>query len=197
MSKQLQRKFASPVSADLLAGQAEEALRREKFKDAIELLKQLVKREARPEWRNALADAYLGRAKALAAKGMFKEAEIVLGNAAAVRRHRQGAAVSSPLPGPPGPVSKGARACLEICRRRGLPRKRRTGAARGDRRSVPRFSGRPRGFRIRPVRARNIYRRGHRRTRRPERLDRGKTRGRSRSAPRQDTHRDPRSERCG
>ena len=83
MSKQLQRKFASPVSADLLAGQAEEALRREKFKDAIELLKQLVKREARPEWRNALADAYLGRAKALAAKGMFKEAEIVLGNAAA------------------------------------------------------------------------------------------------------------------
>ena len=44
MSKQLQRKFASPVSADLLAGQAEEALRREKFKDAIELLKQLVKR---------------------------------------------------------------------------------------------------------------------------------------------------------
>ena len=44
MSKQLQRKFASPVSADLLAGQAEEALRREKFKDAIELLKQLVER---------------------------------------------------------------------------------------------------------------------------------------------------------
>ena len=83
MSKQLQRKSASPVSADLLARQAEEALRREKFKDAIELLKQLVKREARPEWRNALADAYLGRAKALAAKGMFKEAEIVLGNAAA------------------------------------------------------------------------------------------------------------------
>ena len=83
MSKQLQRKSASPVSSDLLASQAEEALRREKFKNAIELLKQLVKREARPEWRNALADAYLGRAKALAAKGMFKEAEVVLGNAAA------------------------------------------------------------------------------------------------------------------
>ncbi|MGA8157282.1 MAG: hypothetical protein WB822_13955, partial [Rhodoplanes sp.] len=92
MSKQLQRKFASPVSADLLAGQAEEALRREKFKDAIELLKQLVKREARPESRNALADAYLGRAKALAARGMFKEAEIVLGNAAAA-----GGTVKEPL----------------------------------------------------------------------------------------------------
>ena len=83
MSKHLQRKSASPVSSDALASQAEEALRRERFKEAIELLKQLVKREARPEWRNALAEAYLGRAKALAAKGMFKEAEIVLGNAAA------------------------------------------------------------------------------------------------------------------
>ena len=82
MSKSVQRKSASPASCDALASQAEEALRREKFKDAIELFKQLVKREARPGWRDALADAYLGRAKALAAKGLFKEAEIVLGNAA-------------------------------------------------------------------------------------------------------------------
>ena len=54
------------------------------FKEAVELYKQLLKQEARPEWRDALADAYLGRAKALFAKGLFKEAEIVLGNAAAL-----------------------------------------------------------------------------------------------------------------
>jgi tetratricopeptide (TPR) repeat protein len=60
-----------------------EALRAGKFKDAIEHFKKLVKQEPRPEWRAALADAYIGRAKALAAKGMFKEAEIVLGNAVA------------------------------------------------------------------------------------------------------------------
>jgi hypothetical protein len=46
------------------------------------LLKQLVRQDAGSEWRNSLADAYIGRAKALAAKGMFKEAEVVLGNAA-------------------------------------------------------------------------------------------------------------------
>ena len=33
---------------------------------------------------DALADAYLGRAKALSAKGLLKEAEVVLGNAAAL-----------------------------------------------------------------------------------------------------------------
>jgi hypothetical protein len=60
-----------------------EALRAGKFKDAIEHFKKLVKQEPRPEWRAALSDAYIGRAKALAAKGMFKEAEIVLGNAVA------------------------------------------------------------------------------------------------------------------
>ena len=66
------------------AAQAEEALRLGRFKEAVELYKQLLKQEARPEWRDALADAYLGRAKALFAKGLFKEAEIVLGNAAAL-----------------------------------------------------------------------------------------------------------------
>jgi tetratricopeptide (TPR) repeat protein len=66
------------------AVQAEEALRLGRFKEAVELYKQLLKQEARPEWRDALADAYLGRAKALFAKGLFKEAEVVLGNAAAL-----------------------------------------------------------------------------------------------------------------
>jgi len=82
MSKQALRKASPTVSSDRLAAQAEEALRLEKFKDAIESFKQLVKQDPRPQWSEGLAEAYVGRARALAAKGMFKEAEIVLGNAA-------------------------------------------------------------------------------------------------------------------
>jgi cellulose synthase operon protein C len=89
---QAQCKTASAACPDLLARKVEEALRLEKFKDAIELLKQLVKQDPRPHWRDSLADAYIGRAKVLAAKGMFKEAEIVLGNAAAA-----GGTVKEPL----------------------------------------------------------------------------------------------------
>ena len=83
MSRQLQRKSLPHASAGSLAETAMEALRSEKFKDAIELFKKLIKQDPRPEWRASLSDAYIGRAKALAAKGMFKEAEIVLGNAVA------------------------------------------------------------------------------------------------------------------
>lgn len=70
------------MAPERLAAQAAEALRLEKFKDAIELFKQLVKQDPLPQWREGLAEAYVGRARALAAKGMFKEAEIVLANAA-------------------------------------------------------------------------------------------------------------------
>jgi tetratricopeptide (TPR) repeat protein len=83
MPKQLQCHSASILSSDLVAAKAEEALRLKNFKLAIELFKQLTKRVPDPKWRNSLADAYIGRAKALAAKGMFKEAEVVLGNVAA------------------------------------------------------------------------------------------------------------------
>jgi tetratricopeptide (TPR) repeat protein len=83
MSRQLQRKSLPLASTGSLAETAIEALRAERFKDAIELFKKLVKHDPRSEWRAALSDAYIGRAKVLAAKGMFKEAEIVLGNAVA------------------------------------------------------------------------------------------------------------------
>ncbi len=63
-----------------LPARAAEALQRERFKEAVELFKQLVRQDPRPEWREALADAYGGRARALAAKGMFKEAAMVLEN---------------------------------------------------------------------------------------------------------------------
>lgn len=56
------------------------ALQDGRFKDAIELFKPLVRQDPRPEWKHALADAYCGRARALAAKGMFKEAVMVLEN---------------------------------------------------------------------------------------------------------------------
>jgi len=59
---------------------AAEALQQERFKEAVELFKQLVRQDPRPEWREALADAYGGRARALAGKGMFKEAVMVLEN---------------------------------------------------------------------------------------------------------------------
>jgi tetratricopeptide (TPR) repeat protein len=52
------------------------------FKQAIDLFKRLVKQDARTEWRDALAEAYAERARTLAAKGMFEEAEIALSKAA-------------------------------------------------------------------------------------------------------------------
>jgi len=63
-----------------LPARAAEALRQERFKDAVELFKQLVRQDPQPDWTEALADAYAGRARALAGKGMFKEAAMVLEN---------------------------------------------------------------------------------------------------------------------
>lgn len=64
----------------VLACRGTEALRQERFKEAIELFKQVIRQEPRPEWKEALADAWRGRARDLAAKGMFKEAAMVLEN---------------------------------------------------------------------------------------------------------------------
>ncbi len=63
-----------------LPARAAEALQQARFKEAVDLFKQLVRQEPRPEWKQALADAYTGRARTLAAKGMFKEAAMVLEN---------------------------------------------------------------------------------------------------------------------
>ena len=84
MAKPNSRKLPSEAPSDAPAARAEEALRLGRFKEAIELYKPLLKQEARPEWRDGLAAAYVGRAKALSAKGLFKEAEVVLGNAVAL-----------------------------------------------------------------------------------------------------------------
>jgi hypothetical protein len=69
---------AAPV--EVLADRGSEALRVGRFKEAMEVFKQLARQDGRPEWTERLADAYAGRAHALAEKGMFKEAAMVLEN---------------------------------------------------------------------------------------------------------------------
>ena len=66
-----------------LAAKASEAMGLGDFKEAIELLRRLVKRDPLPRWRGMLADAYAGRARSLVAKGMFDEAETALNKTAA------------------------------------------------------------------------------------------------------------------
>ena len=70
--------FAAP--SDVLADRGREALGRGRFKEAMEVFKQLARQDPQPEWTHRLADAYVGRAHALADKGMFKEAAMVLEN---------------------------------------------------------------------------------------------------------------------
>ena len=53
---------------------ASAALAAARYRDAIELFKDLLKRERRPAWLDGLAAAYAGRAEQLAAKDMVKEA---------------------------------------------------------------------------------------------------------------------------
>jgi len=53
---------------------ASAALVAARYKDAIDLFKDLLKRERRPAWLDGLAAAYAGRAEQLAAKDMVKEA---------------------------------------------------------------------------------------------------------------------------
>jgi len=69
---------STPVG--VLAERAAEALRQQRFKEATELFKLAIRQDPRPEWTESLADAYSGRARAMAAKKMFKEAAMVLEN---------------------------------------------------------------------------------------------------------------------
>lgn len=68
------------VAPAVLAERGAEAMRLCRFKDAVEAFKLLIRQDPQPIWRERLADAYAGRARALADKGMFKEAAIVLEN---------------------------------------------------------------------------------------------------------------------
>ena len=83
---------AFAATSEVLADQASASLRQRRFKEAAELCKQLIRQDPRPEWNELLADAYAGRAGDLAAKGMYKEAAIVLENTVA-----PGRAIREPL----------------------------------------------------------------------------------------------------
>ena len=74
------RKPVFAPSPQALAERGANALRQGQFKDAAEIFKQLSREDPRPEWTQRLCDAYAGRARTLAEKGMYKEAAIVLEN---------------------------------------------------------------------------------------------------------------------
>jgi tetratricopeptide (TPR) repeat protein len=76
----LARGASQLTSSTGLADRGAEAIRLGRFKEAMELFKQLARQDPQPQWRERLADAYAGRARALAGKAMFKEAAIVLEN---------------------------------------------------------------------------------------------------------------------
>ncbi len=65
---------AGPAGSLDVAELASAALAAARYKDAVELFKDLLKRERRPAWLDGLAAAYAGRAEQLAAKDMLKEA---------------------------------------------------------------------------------------------------------------------------
>jgi hypothetical protein len=69
-----------PAAVATLPARAVQAMQDGRFKEAIDLFKQLMRVDPRPEWRDSLCDAYAGRARGLAAKGMVKEAALVLEN---------------------------------------------------------------------------------------------------------------------
>lgn len=83
MSHQLRQASFLEALEPPLALKARDALRVGDFKQAIELFKRLVKQEDRPEWCEALSEAYAGRARMLAAKGLFEEALTALSKSAA------------------------------------------------------------------------------------------------------------------
>ncbi len=62
--------------------QARELLGSGKYREAIAAFKALLRDERRDDWSEALAEAFVGRARALAAKGMIKEAIVMWRNRA-------------------------------------------------------------------------------------------------------------------
>ena len=66
------------LSSDELQEKGKAFLREEKFQDALLCFKQLLKQGGNPQVLEALAQAYVGRIEALAAKSMIKEAMVML-----------------------------------------------------------------------------------------------------------------------
>lgn len=75
--KQSRARSPGPGSPQRAGERAGVALGAGRYKDAIADFKALLKGGEREEWRQGLADAYQGRARALAEKGMFREAAVI------------------------------------------------------------------------------------------------------------------------
>lgn len=87
-NKRSARNKTSPtaLSPTELDNAAQEAMQRGRYRDAIGHFKALMKKAPQAKWREGLAQAYAGRADALAEKGMLKEALVMWEN-----RHQLGA----------------------------------------------------------------------------------------------------------
>jgi len=72
------------LSTAELANQARRLQSSRSYKELIQVYKLLAKREPGTDWRSPLADAYLERAKQLAAKSLYKEALMLWDNMAAL-----------------------------------------------------------------------------------------------------------------
>jgi tetratricopeptide (TPR) repeat protein len=70
------------LSLEALEARGGDLLQAGKYKEAITVFKQILQQEQRPEWIESLAEAYAGRARGLADKGMFKEAAVIWRNRA-------------------------------------------------------------------------------------------------------------------
>ncbi len=80
--KNKKKSFANKSAQELITN-GKEYLNSKRYKDAIIIFKQLIKKEQnRADWKTLLADAYLGRTRELAAKKMYKEALVVWENMA-------------------------------------------------------------------------------------------------------------------
>ena len=80
MKKRNRRRPAPSAPLGTLAARAAEAMKQQRFKEAVDLFKLVIRHDPQPEWKQSLAEAYRGRARALAAKEMFKEAAMVVEN---------------------------------------------------------------------------------------------------------------------
>lgn len=71
---------AREMTSEQRAHEARQALDQGRYRQAIEHFKALLKQQTCLEWRQGLAQAYAGRATALAAKGMHQEALVIWQN---------------------------------------------------------------------------------------------------------------------
>ena len=77
----VKRRSTSPASPTQLAALAVQHMGVKRYRDAVEAYKQLLKLEPEKGWQSHLILAYVKRSEELIAKGMFKEALMLLDNA--------------------------------------------------------------------------------------------------------------------